>query len=87
MASVSKRKFYKTIYQLTIISTEPLDKDLNQEAVYDVCQSDCNYVSGLDQLSVQPLGAVAAVREMQKFNGEPHWFGLTPKGADLDAEE
>jgi hypothetical protein len=86
MPAVSKRKFYKHIYQLTIISTEPLDKDMNQEAVYDLCHDDCEYVSGLNQLRVEEIDAVRAIREMKEFHGEPHWFGLSEKGQDLDPE-
>ena len=83
----SKRKFYKTIYRLTVISMEPLDKDLGQDVVYDMCENDCDVVSGLDQVSVEKLNANQAIKEMQEFNGEPDWFGLTEKGEDLHPED
>lgn len=83
--SNSKRKFYKTVLKVEVLSEEPfMCEDLGQVG-YAITEGDCSgvmYRGGSRKISAKTMA-----KELVKQGSDPEFFGLDDKGNDLEEEK
>jgi len=82
-----KKKIYRTIVKLVVLSEEPIDENMSIQSILDECDSG-EYVHGEMSIgSPRPLVGKTAVIEIEKAGSEPEFFRMDSQGNDLDEEE
>jgi hypothetical protein len=80
--AMSKRKFYRTVVSIEILSEEPLGKDLDlEDLAYAIDQGPC--VGHALRLKSKKISAKQAAKALYEFASEPSFFELSDEGADL----
>lgn len=84
----SKRKFYKSLFTVEVLSEEPLPADVDLETVnYQCDQGDWSGDFRRAKLNVQVDGPTMA-KLLQAQGSDPGFFQLTEKGEDTyDVDE
>lgn len=81
----SKRKFYRTIIQIEILSDEPYEGDTLDMVQYDITEGHCSgQISDVVRNEEQDGKAMAKLLEEQR--SDPEFFQLDSDGNDLDEE-
>lgn len=82
----SSRTFHRTVYQVEVLSEEPLDPDLSLEDIaYAITEGHC---SGDYQCTVaEEVDGPAMAALLRKQRSDTEFFGLTHDGRDVDEEE
>jgi hypothetical protein len=83
---MSERKFYKTVFQLEVLSEEPLAPDIEmQDLVYEISDGGC---SGDFMLtSTEELDGKACAAALRAQHSDPGFFCLDDDGNDTEDEE
>lgn len=78
---LSKRKFYKTVITVEVLSDEPKDFEGLGEAAYAIDEGDC---VGRVKTTVKNrrIGPETCVRLLRQYGSEEGFFQLTAKGED-----
>ena len=85
----SKRKFYRTIVTVEVLSEEPYlepveDDDL-QVLSYDIGVGDCS--GRVNWGESQEVDGPTMARLLQEQASDPEFFGLDENGEDLDGDD
>ena len=80
----SKRKFYKTVIQVIVLSEDPLEFDEDNSVLgqldYQVTEGDCSgQVKLMESVAVTGPAMAQLLREQ---NSDPSFFNLTDDGED-----
>jgi hypothetical protein len=81
----SKRKFYRTVVTVEVLSEQPLD-DMGLDALnYAITEGDCVGRTHFgDPQEIEPADAADRLREM---GSEPGFFQLDDKGDDIEDDD
>ena len=79
---MSKRKFYKTIIQVEVLSEEPLQPMSLGELSYETMEGDLS--ARMETKEEIPLTGLEAAKALQEQGSSPEFFQLTEEGEDLD---
>lgn len=82
MAKKSKRKFYRTVIKVEILSEEKYPDGSSLEGIaYDIGDGDCvgRISTTVDN---QPVPPDKMVKLLNEFGSEPGFFQLNPDGSD-----
>lgn len=79
---MTKRKFYKTVFEVTVLSEEPIGEPDLGDIDHMITEGDC---SGAVRLVTQEeLTGLQAAWALQGQASDPGFFNLTDKGEDAD---
>ena len=86
MPKASKRKFYRGVIEIEVLSEEPIPDPYELETlVYDITEGHC---SGRARTVVRKkVDGPQMARLLEEQGSDPGFFNLTPEGADADEEE
>lgn len=80
---MTKRKFYRSVYQVEVLSEEPLSEDLNLAEIFEeITTGDCSGIV-TDLVSNYEIDGVTCAKLLKKQGSCPSFFRLTDKGSDL----
>jgi len=79
---MTKRKFYKTVFKLTVISETPVEDDDLESLNFDITYGDCS--GSVERTSDVEINGAQAARELLAQASDPGFFMLTDKGEDVD---
>lgn len=80
--SMTERKFYKTVFKVTVLSEEPLGNPDLEQIKYMITEGDCSGVVVASE--ALELDGKQAVRALYDIGSEPGFFRLTSKGEDCE---
>lgn len=81
--SMSKRKFYKTVFEIEVLSEEPLSDELSLEDVaYEITEGGCSGV--VNRKGHKVLNGKQAAKALIAQASDPGHFRLTDDGEDAD---
>ena len=78
-----KRKFYKTVLQVEILSETPVNFDNLADVAYAITEGDC-CGTVKDILNNKEISAKKCAEQLFAFGSEPGFFQLDEDGNDLD---
>jgi hypothetical protein len=78
----SPRRFYKTVFQFTVLSEDPLP-DMPMETLVHGAESG-DFLGDWALLEEREMGGAEAAQALIDYNSEPEFFGLDEKGRDLE---
>lgn len=81
----NKRKFYKTVVTVEVLSEEPLECDDLGDVNYAITQGDCSGTMNMG--GSRKISAKTMAKELLKQGSAPEFFGLDEKGNDLEGGE
>lgn len=80
---MSKRNFYKTVFQVEVLSEEPFNLNASLDDIhYQIIEGNCSGKTTAS--SVTTLNGKQAAKELQKQGSDPEFFNLDTDGNDLD---
>jgi hypothetical protein len=79
---ISKRKFYKTIITIEVLSEEPYNPDSVQEIDYDITDGDCS--GKFDVVESIEVDAPTMAALLKSQGSDPEFFQLDDEGNDLE---
>jgi hypothetical protein len=81
----SKRKFYRHVYHIEVLSEEELPPQMNlADIAYAITGGSCSgEVSGGDP---ETMDGLTAAKALQAQRSDPAFFGLTPEGDDVEED-
>lgn len=79
---MTKRKFYKTVVQVTVLSEGPLENCGLEEIDYAITNGDCS--GHVEEVSSTELNGKQAADALAQQASDPGFFNLTEKGEDSD---
>jgi hypothetical protein len=77
----SKRKFYKTTIQITILSEEPYSPDSIENIIEDITIGGCSGAWEIQQTDI--LNAKQMAVELKNQASDPEFFNINEKGEDI----
>ena len=81
MSKVSKRKFYKTVISVTVLSEEPFEYENLSQVIYAIGEGDCSGEYHTTEAKV--ITARQVVRALKAQGSDPDFFQLNEKGQDI----
>jgi hypothetical protein len=83
---MTKRKFYRTVIQIEILSEEPYECDALEDVTYDITEGHCSgelkdVVRNEEKTGKEMAALLVAQRS------DPEFFQLTEDGEDLEEDE
>ncbi len=75
---MTKRKFYKTVIQVTVLSEDPFEWKSLADVDWAITDGDC--VGSVRQESASVLDAQQTVDALTAMGSEPSFFGLKENG-------
>lgn len=78
----SKRKFYKTVLTVEVLSEEPFDCNDLAQVHYAITQGDCSGV--MNRGGSRKISARTMAKALLKQGSDPEFFGLDEEGNDLE---
>ena len=81
----SKRKFYRTVVQIEILSDEPYEGDDLDTIHYDITEGDCSGKLG-DVVSNEEVDGPTMAKLLLSQDSDPGFFDLTEDGEDTEDE-
>lgn len=82
---MTKRKFYRTTFELVVLSEDKPANDLDLDALAHECY-DGELVGDLHEKSVEELDGKQAAQALLAARSEPGFFQLTEEGEDEDGQ-
>lgn len=79
---MTKRKFYKTIFALEVLSEDPIP-DSSLEEILEECTNG-SYSGDVKQGKTFILNGLMAAKALQRQNSDPGFFQLTETGEDVN---
>jgi hypothetical protein len=80
----SKRKFYRTVYTVEVLSEDPLEADLSLEDItYEITTGNCSGKRGCTIFNEEVDGPTMA-KLLRKQDSDPNFFLLNDDGYDVD---
>lgn len=80
---MSKRKFYKTVIQVEVLSEEPYKYESLSDVSFDICEGNCSgTVNSIEENIV--LSSKEAAKELKKQGSDPEFFQLDKDGNNLE---
>lgn len=79
----STRKFYRTVFQIEVLSEEELPIDMCLRAVMSECE-DGPYSGDVQKRVETIIDGRQAAKALQKQGSDPGFFGLTDQGEDTE---
>lgn len=79
---MTNRKFYKTIFQVEVLSEEPIKELSLSDLDYEITEGDCS--GRVSTLSENTINGACAANELLAQGSDPSFFGLTEDGNDCD---
>jgi hypothetical protein len=76
----SKRKFWRTVIQIEVLSEEPYDKEDLIDISHDCTDGDCS--GQVSIIESQTLTGAQAAKALMKQGSSPSFFCLTEDGKD-----
>ena len=83
---MTKRKFFKTVFKVTVLSEDEPSGHISLEALAQEIQ-DGDWSGETEMLTPKKLNGRQAARVLQAQGSDPEFFQIDEKGNDLDAEE
>ncbi len=81
---MTKRKFYKKVLLVTILSESPYESNDLDTVAYDIVQGDC---SGTVECTYQKtINGIEAAKELTNQGSEPSFFRLNEDGTDMEED-
>ena len=80
---MTKRKFYKTVFQIELLSEEPISPD-SLEEISRLAEGDCSAKWG--EKSHKTLNGKQAAKELQKQGSDPEFFMIDENGNELEED-
>ena len=81
----SKRKFYKTVLTVEVLSEEPFECNDLGDVNYAITQGDCS--GTMDCGTSKKISAGTMAKALLKQGSDPEFFGLDEEGNDLEGCE
>ncbi len=81
---MTKRKFYKTIIVVEVLSEDPYSPDTLEGIARDIMTGDC--VGDWDAETSEEVDGPAMVQLLYESGSEPGFFQLDDEGNDIDEE-
>ena len=79
---MTKRKFYKTVFKIEVLSEEPLHGNLNlSDLDYKITKGNCSGTYNVQ--SVKELNGKQIAKELEKQGSGPEFFQIDAKGNDI----
>lgn len=80
---MTKRKFYRSVFTVEVLSEEPLESDLTLDSVaYMITEGDCSgFVN--EELN-QPIDGAKCAELLQQQGSDPEFFGIDEEGNDAE---
>lgn len=78
-----KKKIYKTIVQVEILSEEPIDSQLSLSQIAEEGDTGSFSIMIKDVRVNQEIKGIRAAREMRKQGSDPEFFDMDEKGNDI----
>lgn len=79
----SKRKFYRCVYKIEILSEEPIREDLDlQQINYIITEGECSGV--VEAGEEQEVDGPAMAKMLMEQQSDPSFFGLSEDGEDIE---
>lgn len=78
----SKRKFYRTVLQVEVLSEEPYNFDSLQATAYDIDEGGCS--GKVEVVKSEVLNARQAAKALDNQGSAPEFFRIDEKGNDLE---
>ena len=83
---MAKKKLYKSVLKVIIISDEPYPDSVNLDHVkYDITDGHCSGILEWDTLNAEVVGA-EAVKEMHEQGSDVEFFQMDEEGNDLEED-
>jgi len=84
---MAKKKIYRTIVKLVVLSEEPIDENLDMGSIWEETQTG-SFLAGAMTLSKgTELVGKTAVIEVEKAGSDAEFFRMDAQGNDLDEED
>lgn len=80
-----KKKLYKTVIQIEVLSEEPYEGNVLDDIYYDITEGHCSGIL-VDIARSQLLEVEDSVKEVKKHGTSPEFFGMDEHGFILDDE-
>jgi len=77
---MTDRKFYKTVFKVTVLSEEPLGNPDLEQVNHAITEGDCSGVVTVSE--ALELDGKQAARALYDQGSDPSFFRLTSKGED-----
>ena len=80
----SERKFYRTVFQVEVLSEYPITTDMSLEDVfYEITKGDCSGVATMPVCESVDGPTMAMLLQAQ---GSPEFFNIDEEGNELDED-
>lgn len=81
---MAKKKLYKSVLRVEILSEEPYPDSVTLEQVaYDICEGDCSGITDWESHNAE-LHGTEAVKECEKQGSCPSFFQMNEDGDEID---
>ena len=81
---MSKRKFYKTVIQITVLSEEPFEYENLSQVDYAITDGGCS--GDYKTVTAKIINGKEAAKELLRQGSDTDFFELTENGEDLQEE-
>lgn len=79
---LSKRKFYRTVVQVEVLSEEPYDFEDLEQVRYDITEGHCS--GQVTTLPTEEVDGPAMAKLLRGQGSDPEFFELDEQGNDVD---
>lgn len=82
-----KKKIYRTVVSLVVLSEEEIDENMDMQSIMDECDSGAYIGGGIKFSKPRQLTGKTAVIEIEKAGSQAEFFQMDSQGNDLEEEE
>ena len=80
---MSTRKFYKSVFQIVVLSEEPIGPDIDvEDLVYEITEGECS--GSFSMVSSAELDGEACAVALIQQHSDPGFFNLDEDGNDTE---
>lgn len=80
---MSERKFYKTVFTVTVLSETPIPPDADLSDVLRECEVG-DFVGAVDLTGAETLDGPATAKALRELHSSPEFFSLDDDGNNME---